>query len=280
MSLPQTSEKQISGLGALGFSYDEICVILNDKPVGDQAVIERGRLLAEMEFRKSLYSMAKAGSGPAIREYLKFVRSSRKNLRAVDLPIEYQHFSNTEMAVLDGLLMFRGNVSKACKYGGVSTRTFYNWMKNPSEHYTEFSHAVSLAKEMLDDAVEEVIMDKILDEGNVPITMFYARTKLRHRGYSEKLSLGTDDDAVLLPDGRVSPAGRELMESQEKQSKVMKAVSSALMLLEDIEDGEIIDASHLYQEVEEPEEASSEPAVTTPTGTTLRKRAGAKKPGK
>jgi hypothetical protein len=230
-----SKDTHTSGLGALGFTHEEILMILGPEPKDDRDRIERGRLLGEVDFRKAVFDMAKNGSAAAMREYMGFVRNTRKLLRVIDLPFDYKEFSYPEMNLLDGLLRFRGNVTKACKYAGVPVRTYYYWMSRDTEHYQQFQEAVMVAKHMLDDAVEEVLMDKILVEGDSNLLQFYARTRLRNRGYTEKAVItDTEDELVILPDGTVSEEGRRLVADIQNSKKMGKAVVAALKLLDGV----------------------------------------------
>lgn len=226
-------QAQLASLGALGFNPQEIETILNTSPKDDHQVIQRGRLLAEMEFRQNVYRMAKEGSPHAMREYLRFSRKSKRYLRAIDLPVDYMAFSQKEMACLDGLLMFNGNISKACKYANISRKTYYNWLSDPRPHYRRFTEAAKLAGDMLNDAVEEVIMDKMLIDEDTNMIQFYAQTKMKDRGYTKHVVVSSEDQMAQLPDGSISPAGQEMVRSMKAKKKMQETVAAALHLIAD-----------------------------------------------
>ena len=74
-----------------------------------------------------------------------------------------------------------GNISKACKAVDISRTTIYQWMKDDEE----FSKAVNNIDEYIIDTVENHLFDQIKD-GSTAATIFYLKTKGKHRGYVEK----------------------------------------------------------------------------------------------
>ncbi len=74
-----------------------------------------------------------------------------------------------------------GNISKACLSVGVSRTTIYNWMKEDAE----FRDRVDNINEYIIDEVENHLFDQI-KEGSTAATIFYLKTKAKHRGYVEK----------------------------------------------------------------------------------------------
>lgn len=74
-----------------------------------------------------------------------------------------------------------GNVSKACKAVGLSRTTIYRWMQEDEE----FKESVENINEYIVDTVENHLFDQIKD-GSTAATIFYLKTKGKHRGYVEK----------------------------------------------------------------------------------------------
>lgn len=227
---------QFSALGALGFSHDEITLILKGSVDNDHERIQKSRLMAEVEVRKQIYKMAKEGSPHAVKEYLGFVRNRQNMMRAVDLPLDHHDFTQKQLYLLDGLLRFRGNISKACKFSGVAVPTYYYWMNSTMEKHQKFQEAVKIARNVIKDAVEEVIMDKVLDERNDTMIQFYARTQMRDRGYNERYpSNGDGDEFATLPDGTISIEAQRFVEAVDTGKRVHKVVSGALEILNRID---------------------------------------------
>lgn len=74
-----------------------------------------------------------------------------------------------------------GNISKACKAIGLSRQAIYNWMKDDAE----FKDSVDNINEYIIDEVENHLFSQI-KEGSTAATIFYLKTKAKHRGYVEK----------------------------------------------------------------------------------------------
>lgn len=74
-----------------------------------------------------------------------------------------------------------GNISKACNAIGISRTTIYQWMKDDAD----FEDAVKNIDEYIIDTVENHLLNQIKD-GSTPATIFYLKTKAKHRGYVEK----------------------------------------------------------------------------------------------
>jgi len=73
-----------------------------------------------------------------------------------------------------------GNISRACEEVGINRTTFYRWLKRPK------------FKIMFDDALEkhnDLIFQRILKmalDSDKDMLKFWARTQMKHRGFSEK----------------------------------------------------------------------------------------------
>lgn len=83
--------------------------------------------------------------------------------------------------VIETLKESFGNISKACKAVGISRGTFYNWQ----EADEEFKEATENISEYVVDEVENALFDQIKN-GATAATIFYLKTKGKHRGYVEK----------------------------------------------------------------------------------------------
>lgn len=82
---------------------------------------------------------------------------------------------------LRGLVLCRGFIGKTLKLSGVSRSTYEMWRKRDAK----FLSNVQDIQAEVDDEVEIALMEKIR-EGDTQAILFYARTKLRYRGYTEK----------------------------------------------------------------------------------------------
>lgn len=86
--------------------------------------------------------------------------------------------------VIETLKESFGNISKACKAVGISRGTFYNWQ----EADAEFKEATENISEYVIDEVENALFDQIKN-GATAATIFYLKTKGKHRGYVEKTEI-------------------------------------------------------------------------------------------
>jgi len=79
-----------------------------------------------------------------------------------------------------------GIVTEACRKIGVSTETYYDWCKRFPEFKAECIRARELGEQRGGDFVENSLYKKIT-EGDTSCTIFYAKTKLKNRGYQERI---------------------------------------------------------------------------------------------
>jgi hypothetical protein len=79
-----TIEEQIEELAALQFTDEEIATVLRmdiNKLAADYRVnVDRGRLLAEAEVRRSLLQMAKQGSSPAQKAFMELNARAKESV--------------------------------------------------------------------------------------------------------------------------------------------------------------------------------------------------------
>ena len=73
------------------------------------------------------------------------------------------------------------NISLSCQSINIDRGTYYNWI----EKYPDFKARVDTCIEKLYDFVESSIIKGIKD-GNTAMTIFYAKTKMKSRGFVEK----------------------------------------------------------------------------------------------
>lgn len=107
-------------------------------------------------------------------------------------------------AVINALIKTMGNVTQACKMAKIHRSTFYKWEKDDPE----FVKRVQETESHTFDFVESKIMRQIQDD-NTTMIIFYAKTKMKKRGYVEKSELTIDKvpDIVVFSD-----EDRELLE--------------------------------------------------------------------
>ena len=103
--------------------------------------------------------------------------------------------------LLEALENNLGIVTAACKQAGCSRETFYRYRREDQE----FAKAVKDITEQTLDFVENSLLQQI--EGkNTTATIFYLKTKGKHRGYIEGSNVEqprdeTEQGCITLPDG-------------------------------------------------------------------------------
>lgn len=73
-----------------------------------------------------------------------------------------------------------GNITKACEAVGITRTTYYRWLKTKA-----FKEEVDNIGEYVLDFAEHSLFKQI-KENNTAATIFYLKTKGKHRGYVEK----------------------------------------------------------------------------------------------
>lgn len=91
---------------------------------------------------------------------------------------------HTKKALLEALEKSLGIVTTACKSVDIARDTFYRYLKDDED----FAKAVKDVDNIALDFVESVLLHNIKDRREAS-TIFYMKTKGRHRGYIEKQEL-------------------------------------------------------------------------------------------
>lgn len=95
-------------------------------------------------------------------------------------------------ATLKALEASMGIVTTACKTAGISRSVFYQWLENDPE----FKKAVEDVDNVCLDFAESSLMQQIKDH-NTTATIFYLKTKGRHRGYVERVEVSSDGFVLI-----------------------------------------------------------------------------------
>lgn len=124
-----------------------------------------------------------------------------------------------------------GVVHAACNSVGITRSLYYQWRnKDP-----EFAEACDAVREITYDVVESALLKKI-QEGDTPCIIFFCKTKMKHRGYVERVEqtgkdgeplnavkFTEDDDAIIERAIQRSVEARDAKRANEvnvKSSKV------------------------------------------------------------
>ena len=99
-------------------------------------------------------------------------------------------------------------VASACRKIGISRPTFYNWYNDDPD----FKEKVDEIRELSKDSVEQRIYNKIKN-GDTAMIIFYAKTKMKDRGYVERHEV-TGKDGEPLNERKIDVS--KLTEDQRK----------------------------------------------------------------
>jgi|TARA_Y100000034_G_C6782557_1_gene349895 hypothetical protein len=100
----------------------------------------------------------------------------------------------TKKALLEALEKTLGIVTTACKLVGVDRGTFYRYVNEDED----FAKAVKDVENITFDFVESQLHKQIKDN-NTASTIFYAKTKMKNRGYVERQEItGADSGEVTI----------------------------------------------------------------------------------
>lgn len=95
--------------------------------------------------------------------------------------------------LLQALANTSGIVSSACKAANVSRMTYYRWYNEDPE----FREKADDIKELQKDFAESLILKK-MKEGDTTMIIFYAKTQMKDRGYTERKEITGKDGEDLI----------------------------------------------------------------------------------
>ena len=127
-------------------------------------------------------------------------------------------------ALLEALNKSSGIVASACKAVNISRFTFYKWYNEDED----FREKVDDVQELQKDFAEALILKK-MKEGDTTMIIFYAKTKMKDRGYSERVEhTGANGEPLLRA------ADIDISKLTEEQRKVLLSIGE--QALDDKED--------------------------------------------
>ena len=121
--------------------------------------------------------------------------------------------------VLARLSETSGIVASACKAAGISRYTFYEWRKTDPE----FAEKVEDIMELQKDFCASLILKK-MKEGDTTMIIFYAKTKMKDRGYIERQEFTGADGKPL-----VTPQDIDLSKLSEEQRSALLAIGEQVL---------------------------------------------------
>lgn len=102
----------------------------------------------------------------------------------------YEQYTVEEM--IEALKLKKGMITLAAKHVGCA----YNTMRYYIDTYPHVKEALEMERSALDDAVEMKLYSRIEKDDTAAI-IFYAKTRLRHRGYAERQEITGADGKDL-----------------------------------------------------------------------------------
>lgn len=110
----------------------------------------------------------------------------------------------------------KGLISSACAQCHISRETYYNWCKNDPE----FKEKASEILDRVGDFVESSLMN-LISKGDTPAIIFYCKTKLKNRGFVERIEQTGKDGSPIQVDSSVAGEAIEerIRKMMEKSSK-------------------------------------------------------------
>lgn len=91
-----------------------------------------------------------------------------------------RRISKKKKAVIEALTKSLGIISAACRATGITRRTYYNWLEADEAFRAEVEEVMELQK----DFAESLMLKKMKEE-DTTMLIFYAKTKMKDRGYAE-----------------------------------------------------------------------------------------------
>ena len=117
-------------------------------------------------------------------------------------------------ALLEALNKSSGIVASACKAVNISRFTFYKWYNEDED----FREKVDDVQELQKDFAEALILKK-MKEGDTTMIIFYAKTKMKDRGYSERVEHTGANGEPLLRAAEI-----DISKLTEEQRKVLLSI--------------------------------------------------------
>lgn len=121
--------------------------------------------------------------------------------------------------MLEELNKTSGIVSSACKAAGISRMTFYRWYNEDPD----FKEKVDDVKELQKDFCEALILKKMKD-GDTTMLIFYAKTQMKDRGYTERRELVGKDGESLITKQKI-----DLEKLTDEQREVLLSIGLDLI---------------------------------------------------
>lgn len=111
-----------------------------------------------------------------------------------------------------------GIISTACNKVGIERKTYYNWREND----LKFAMLCDEAIEHTGDFVESKLLKRISEDDTTAI-IFYCKTKLKKRGYVERIEQTGKDGAPIQSETKVELTDEQITERWYKRRLEMES---------------------------------------------------------
>lgn len=125
--------------------------------------------------------------------------------------------------MVEALKKTLGVITPAAELVGITRQTHYNWYNDDEEYHQEIDNI----KEMAHDYVESKLYSGIKG-GNTAMTIFYAKTQMKKRGYIETFThQGREDELDRLEEPELDKQIKALEAEIAEIEKVESQTSSS-----------------------------------------------------
>lgn len=116
-------------------------------------------------------------------------------LTNLDTKKEQERTRTNKVRMLEALKRNKGLINISCDEVGIRYNTHRNWMMDDETYKAAVDHILN----MQGDKVESKLME-LVEAGDTSATIFYCKTKLKHRGYTERTEItGKNGEPLIVP---------------------------------------------------------------------------------
>lgn len=142
-----------------------------------------------------------------------------------DDEVRDRRIAEQKKEVLEALAKNSGIVASTCRACNISRFTYYKWYNEDPD----FAEKADDVKELQKDFAESLILKK-MKEGDTTMIIFYAKTQMKDRGYTERQELTGKDGADLLASQQV-----DISKLTDEQRKVLLSIGMDILDNKDTE---------------------------------------------
>ncbi len=117
-----------------------------------------------------------------------------------------------------------GIISSACKKAGIDRDTYYRWRKEDPE----FAKACDEAYDHAADFVESKLY-QLINEGNPSAIIFYSKTKMKNRGYVERIETTGKDGGAIETNVQFKPNKTDERILEEMKAELLAEAQNSII---------------------------------------------------